>query len=120
MREQRCCMCPKTKGEESNVCPGIPGTHHPRRTSCGFANIWRDENGETVFVSSGLGKRKFMSFRRSASGGLHRVKTKFLPVRNNFDDAQEDLNLYARKKGWKLGEKYYARRHKNEKRRIHD
>jgi len=107
MREQRCCMCPNTYKEEKSIyCPGIKGSPHPKQTACGFVNIWHDENGEEVFVDSGLGKRHYMSFRRSASGGLHRVKTKFLPVRNNFDDAQTDLNLYARKKGWTLGEKY--------------
>jgi hypothetical protein len=109
MRENRCCMCPNysKKEMESSVCPGISGTIHSKRSTCKFVNVWHDENGEAVFVSSGLGKNNFMSFRRSARGGLHLVKTKFLPVRKNFDEAQTDLNLYAKKKGWKLGQKYF-------------
>jgi len=43
-----------------------------------------------------------MSFRRSTRGRLHRVKTKYLPLRKSFDEAQTDLNLYAKKKGWNL------------------
>jgi hypothetical protein len=43
-----------------------------------------------------------MAFKRkSASDGMHRVKTKFLPERKDFDKAQEDLDEYAIKKGWR-------------------
>jgi hypothetical protein len=97
-------MCPNNsspKERKSFVCPGIPGTPHPKQTVCGFVTVWTDENGRGVFVDSGLGGRNFMSFRRSARGGLHRVKSKFLPLRKTFDEAQTDLNLYAQKKGWK-------------------
>jgi hypothetical protein len=96
-------MCPNVRKPKLSLCPGIPKTLHPQQSECDFVNVWRDENDEAVFVDSGLGNKNFMSFRRSKRGGLHRVKTKFLPVRKIFDEAQTDLNLYAQKKGWKLG-----------------
>jgi len=107
MREIRCCVCPKQKNKrrvltQVGLCPGIPETLHPKSSKCDFENVWHDEKGEDVFVNSGLGGKNYMSFRRSTHGGLHRVKTKYLPERKSFDEAQHDLNLYAKKKGWKL------------------
>jgi hypothetical protein len=104
MRTERCCICPKTYSKKkSGLCPGIPGTPHPKQSTCDFENVWHDTNGKAVFVDSGIGGKNYMSFRRSDSGGLHRVKTKYLPVRETFDEAQKDLNLYATTYGWKLG-----------------
>jgi hypothetical protein len=60
-----------------------------------------DAKGQLVFVSKGLGK-SFMSFRTSASGGLHRVRSPKLPERTTFDQAQGDLNHYAALKQWNI------------------
>ena len=103
MRKERCCLCPNVysrKKLRSGVCPGIPETLHPEPGACAFVNVWRDENGIAVFVDHEIGGGNFMSFRRGKSGGLHRVKTKSLPLQKTFDEAQADLNLYAEKKGW--------------------
>jgi hypothetical protein len=102
-------MCPKDesyahhKPKNFGICPGIPGTPHPRQSTCNFENTWHDTNGKAVFADSGIGGKNYMSFRHSDSGGLHRVKTKYLPLRKTFDEAQKDLNLYATTYGWKLG-----------------
>jgi len=103
MRETRCCICPKNHSIENvSICPGIPGTLHPKPSKCGLKNKYRDVNGKIVFVNSGLGGKNYMSFRRSVHGGLHRVKTKYLPERKSFSEAQRDLDLYAKTYGWKL------------------
>jgi hypothetical protein len=96
-------MCPNT-GKPDITCPGISHTPHPEPSPCKFIKIYRDETGSMIFVSTGLWNsgKTFMSFRRkSPSAGMHRVKSKFLPERKNFDQAQTDLDEYAKKKGWK-------------------
>jgi hypothetical protein len=95
-------MCPNI-GKQDTTCPGKPHTPHPKPSPCKFTKTYLDENGYIVFVSSGLSSGKmFMAFKRkSASDGMHRVKTKFLPERRDFDKAQEDLDEYAIKKGWR-------------------
>jgi hypothetical protein len=98
-------MCPNT-GKPDTVCPGKLDTPHPKPSPCKFTKTYLDENGYKVFVSTGLWNagKTFMSFRRkSSSAGMHRVKIKFLPERKSFDKAQEDLDVYAEKKGWKEG-----------------
>jgi hypothetical protein len=39
--------------------------------------------------------------QKDSRHGTHRVKSKNLSVREYFDEAQHDLNVYAREKGWK-------------------
>jgi hypothetical protein len=96
-------MCPN-KGKPDTICPGIPHTPHPEPSPCDFIKTYLDENGSKVFVSTGLWNagKTFMSFRsKSPSAGMHRVKSKFLPERRDFDKAQADLDEYAEKKEWK-------------------
>jgi hypothetical protein len=57
-----------------------------------------------VFVSNGIdttGRRWFSVWQKDTGHGTHRIKTKFLPIRDTFDEAQHDLNVYAAKRGWK-------------------
>jgi hypothetical protein len=67
-------------------------------------NIYRDENGSKVFVSSGIATdgKTWMTVRRKPGigKGTHRIKSPALPIRDSFARAQEDLDAYAKQKGW--------------------
>ena len=64
---------------------------------------YENEKGEIIIVATGLGQPPtFGAFRiNSRTGGKHRVKSKNLPMRANRDEAEEDLQRYAEKHGWK-------------------
>jgi len=55
-----------------------------------------DDNGQVVEVVKGLS-----DWWICARGG-HRVKTKYLPPRKSADLCQQDLDAYARGKGWRV------------------
>lgn len=55
-------------------------------------------DGRVVFASAGLGQDVFMSFTRRESGGLQRYISKALPVRKSLNEAQKDLDSYAKTK----------------------
>ncbi|MFL0197327.1 hypothetical protein ACJDU8_17430 [Clostridium sp. WILCCON 0269] len=63
-----------------------------------------DKKGNVIFVSAGLGMKEYGSFRRSEAGGLHRVKSPMMPMVSSREEAQENLNLWARKNGLKAVE----------------
>lgn len=100
-------MCPNDELPKS-VCPGEKGTPHEEDSPCDFVASFRDDNGDRVFVSSGIGNSYFMSFRSKNGKGLHRIKSKALPERKTFDQAQEDLNKYAKAKGWRPKDVQFA------------
>lgn len=64
------------------------------------------KTGRLIFVSAGLGGEDYMTMYQDAgkwnSGGMHRLKSKDLPIRNTQEEAQADLDGYAAKKGWKV------------------
>lgn len=64
--------------------------------------VYKDENGCLVFVSSGISKgASWMTVRQNGQGsGTHRIKSKALPLRETEEEAQADLDRYAKKKGW--------------------
>lgn len=61
------------------------------------------DRGLVAFVSNGFGKGgKWMSVaRKDTFQGTHRIVTKNLPLRDTREEAQADLDAYAKKKGWK-------------------
>ena len=59
-----------------------------------------DDMGKTVMVSQGIGEL-WMTCRIKTSGSLQRVKSKFLPERDTEEEAQSDLDQYAKTMGWK-------------------
>lgn len=68
---------------------------------------YEDDRGNTVFVSCGIGGgHDWMSVRQGSTGGTHRIKTKFLPLRSRAEEAQADLDSYAKKKKWKASSSY--------------
>jgi hypothetical protein len=101
--DYRCCMCPNGDTPRMKICP--PGGPQDKpETICRFVAAFLDDNGARVFVSNGIdttGRKWFSVRQKDTRHGTHRVKTKNLPVREYFDEAQHDLNVYAREKGWK-------------------
>jgi hypothetical protein len=65
-----------------------------------------DDRVEFIYVSQGIGgpDGRWMTVYRSLSGGEHRVKA--LPLRNQKDEAQVDLDEYAYKKFWSPARAY--------------
>ena len=66
---------------------------------------YQDPAGRVLFVSDGISNGlAFGTFYRKPSGGLARVKTIYLPMRDTFPKAQSDLDLYAQRKRYKKAE----------------
>lgn len=53
-------------------------------------------DGRILFASAGLGQDVFMTCTRRKSGGLQRYKSKSLPLRSTLEEAQADLDAYAK------------------------
>jgi hypothetical protein len=100
----RCCLCLNVHAPQKTICP--PGGPSRRPESpCRFVVSFLDDNGARVFVSNGIdttGKAWFTVRQKDTRHGTCRIKTKFLPVRKTFDEAQHDLNCYASTKGWNV------------------
>lgn len=99
--EMRCCMCPNLQND-SMVCPGIPGTLHETASSCRFVRKYIDERGWKYQVMGGIGegafKARYQKPEKSGAAGWKGLTA--VPWRETFDEAQADLNAYAKKKGW--------------------
>ena len=98
-RQHRCCMCPN-KEQKTEVCPGIKGTPHPDETPCDFVNEYIDSREWKYRVMSGLGDVGFKGrYQKPGKTGWHCMRN--LEWRENFDQAQSELNAMAELKGWK-------------------
>lgn len=64
-----------------------------------------DQNGAIILISSGISDGKsWMACRvkiKQRNESMHRVKSKFLPLRNTRAEAQADLDAYANNFSWK-------------------
>jgi hypothetical protein len=95
-------MCPNINVPHRKICPP-GGPQQKKETLCRFVKSFTDENGYRVFVSwAETSLEHWFSVREGNGKGLPRVKTKFLPMRDTFDEAQSDLNKYAKSKGWRI------------------
>lgn len=105
--KHRCCMCPNID-KSSKVCPGIEGSLHPEPSVCRFVKTYTDDRGWIYFVRSGIGSDRFKGFyaknEADYKAGIRQHGMGALKWRTCFDEAQGDLNEYAKKKGWKLYE----------------
>lgn len=59
-------------------------------------------DGRILFASAGLGQDVFMTCTRRDSGGLQRYKSKSLPLRKSLQEAQADLDAYAKARDLEL------------------
>ena len=97
----RCCMCPNI-GKDSKECPGIPGTLHPTSSTCRFVKNYIDDRGWKYKVMPGIGENSFKARyqKPDKQGNAGWKGLTAVPWRNSFDEAQADLNSYAKRKGW--------------------
>lgn len=97
----RCCMCPNIQ-TGFTICPGIPGTLHSTASRCRFVKKYIDKRGWKYKVMSGISgntfKARYQKPEKNGSIGWKGLHT--VPWRDNFDQAQADLNAYAKEKGW--------------------
>lgn len=59
-----------------------------------------DLKGRVVFVSPGIGGDTFGAFRKKGPWSIQRVCSRYLPMVSCREEAERNLNLYARNKGW--------------------
>ena len=62
-----------------------------------------DKDGRVVFVAQGLDE-SWMTMYWGESGGLHRLKSEYLPVRQTRRQAETDLDLHASLNRWRRAE----------------
>jgi hypothetical protein len=99
--EYRCCMCPKGFDNRAMICPS---SMHKPMTACRFVVVYIDDRGWKYRVMGGIGEPETFKARYNKPGtckwrGLHGVGW-----HQSFDDAQRDLNVLAKKKGWAVYE----------------
>lgn len=94
----RCDMCPN-KEKDTVECPGMNGSGP---CSCRFVKAYIDARGWKYRVMPGIGDDSFKTrYQKADKHGLIGWKGfPQLPWRGSFDEAQADLNAYAKEKGW--------------------
>ncbi len=99
VRNYRCCMCPQID-DCKRTCPA--GPLKPEETKCDFVVSWVDSRGWKYKVMGDLAgtyKGRYQDDKHAGSTGWKGMRQ--MQRRETFDMAQEDLNVYAKKKGWK-------------------
>lgn len=97
-RAWRCCMCPQLDSN-SFICPTGPGKEE--ETKCDFVVIWIDSHGWKYKVMDDLDgtfKGHYQDDKHNENDGWKGMPQ--MEQREYFDQAQEDLNRYAKQKGW--------------------
>lgn len=98
VRDYRCCMCPQIDMDKC-ICPAGPGKLE--ETICDFVITWADARGwkyKVVGDLAGTYKGCYQDDKHQDSIGWHGMRQ--MRRRESFDQAQEDLNRYAKSKGW--------------------
>ena len=99
--EFRCCMCPNLYVKDSMQCP--TGPFKAEVTPCRFVKTYTDDRGWKYKVVGGLGESNYKA-RYNKPGKISWKGIQSLPWRKSFDEAQSDLNVLAKKKGWREAE----------------
>lgn len=90
--ETRCCMCPNIKTPENRVCPS-GGPTNKTETPCRFVKSYRTGAGVIVQIKKSRFDNKYcVNFNERESLILDRF--------NSFDEAQADINCYAKRSEW--------------------
>ena len=98
VRDYRCCMCPQIDSNK-HICPTGPGKKE--ETTCDFVVVWTDTRGWKYKVMGDLAgtfKGRYQDDKHTGSTGWHGMRQ--MERKESFDEAQEDLNRYAKQKGW--------------------
>lgn len=64
--------------------------------------LYTDQDGFLIKVATGSCQRAWAAYRVKENGFLQRIKTRELPARVSFEEAQEDLDHYAQRMGWEM------------------
>lgn len=97
-RKFRCCMCPQIN-DKSRICPAGPGK--PEETVCDFVVVWTDARGWKYKVMgdpAGTFRGRYQDDKHKGGTGWKGMRR--MKRRETSDQAQEDLNRYAKRKGW--------------------
>lgn len=98
-REFRCCMCPQIN-DRRRICPDGPGK--PEETVCDFVVVWMDARGwkyKVMVDLAGTFKGRYQDDKHNGNTGWKGMRQ--MERRETFDQAQQELNKYAKRKGWK-------------------
>lgn len=96
-RKYRCCMCPNGDNVQNTQCP--TGHFKKEITTCRFVKTYIDKRGWKYKVMPGLGENNFKArYQKPGKTGWKCMKN--LNWKKSFDEAQSDLNIMAKKKGW--------------------
>ena len=79
------------------MCEGVPLTVLDKPEELP-SRRYLDDKGRELFVSTGLGS-EYGTFWQSEKGGLHRVKSPAMPMTSSREEAQANLDAWAKKKG---------------------
>ena len=97
----RCCMCPNIE-KQKDICPALYNKRE--ETPCRFVKTYLDSRGWIYFVRPGIGKNNYKGFYAKSiedyKAGHRQHGMRALEWRKTFDEAQEDLNAYAKEKSW--------------------
>ena len=96
--ERRCSDCPQVNSP-SMICPILVGVQQPGACSCRFVRAYLDNCGQERYVRSGAGLGFKTYFLRIGGLGFAHACRQF-SWRKTFDEAQADLNRYAKKNRW--------------------
>lgn len=100
IRDNRCCMCPQIDSSR-HICPA--GGLKKEETACNFVAVWTDRRRWKYKVMGDLAgtfKGRYQDDKHSGSVGWKGMRQ--MERRKRFDEAQEDLNKYAKQKGWEV------------------
>lgn len=64
--------------------------------------FYTGQGGFLVKVATGSCQRAWATYLVRENGFLQRIKTKELPARGSFEEAQDDLDRYASRMGWEM------------------
>lgn len=102
MRKYPCCMCPAQQYDfQKDLCNGETSFLGKLTGKCDFVNTFIDEREWVFFVRAGLGESNYKTFYKKPEQNTMGHAYKSLPWRKTFQEAQQDLNELALKKGWK-------------------
>ncbi|MHB8223761.1 MAG: hypothetical protein ACYDHV_13070 [Desulfurivibrionaceae bacterium] len=64
--------------------------------------LYTDQDGFLIKAATGSCQRAWAVYRVKENGFLQRIKTRELPARGSFEEAQDDLDHYAQRMGWEM------------------
>lgn len=100
--EFRCCMCPNQRNSpEKTICP--PGPFGTPESPCRFVKAYTDHVGWKHRVMSGAFNTRFIAHVQApwTHDKEEWYSSAILMWQKTFDEAQADLNKYAKENGWK-------------------